>query len=154
MLTNKLTFHCIICCRNCNKGLFLLKNSEDQEMLLELHSMAYDFCSFSCNNQSWCIKNRFFISWYYFKNVLCAIGNFLKCCRCFGLYCINICCVLIGQPVIIIVITCVIIYLPIASFDMKISVDGLFFIGSQLVALSYTGKVAVWQSMTQHWQVR
>ena len=40
-----------------------------------------------------------------------------------------------------------------ASFDMKISVDGLFFIGSQLVALSYTGKVAVWQSMTQHWQV-
>ena len=44
-------------------------------------------------------------------------------------------------------------YLPTASFDMKISVDGLFFIGSQLVALSYTGKVAVWQSMTQHWQV-
>ena len=43
--------------------------------------------------------------------------------------------------------------LPTASFDMKISVDGLFFIGSQLVALSYTGKVAVWQSMTQHWQV-
>lgn len=42
---------------------------------------------------------------------------------------------------------------PTASFDMKISVDGLFFIGSQLVALSYTGKVAVWQSMTQHWQV-
>ena len=40
-----------------------------------------------------------------------------------------------------------------ASFDMKISVDGLFFIGNQLVALSYTGKVAVWQSMTQHWQV-
>ena len=43
--------------------------------------------------------------------------------------------------------------LPVASFDMKISVDGLFFIGSQLVTLSYTGKVAVWQSMTQHWQV-
>ena len=42
---------------------------------------------------------------------------------------------------------------PTASFDMKISVDGLFFIGNQLVALSYTGKVAVWQSMTQHWQV-
>jgi len=40
--------------------------------------------------------------------------------------------------------------LPTASFDMNISVDGLFFIGSQLVALSYTGKVAVWQSMTQH----
>ena len=33
--------------------------------------------------------------------------------------------------------------LPVASFDMKISVDGLFFIGSQLVTLSYTGKVAV-----------
>jgi len=43
--------------------------------------------------------------------------------------------------------------LPTASFDMNISVDGLFFIGSQLVTLSYTGKVAVWQSMTQHWQV-
>ena len=46
-----------------------------------------------------------------------------------------------------------VLLLPTASFDMKISVDGLFFIGSQLVALSYTGKVAVWQSMTQHWQV-
>ena len=33
--------------------------------------------------------------------------------------------------------------LPAASFDMKISVDGLFFIGSQLVTLSYNGKVAV-----------
>ena len=36
---------------------------------------------------------------------------------------------------------------------MNVSVDSLFFIGSQLVALSHTGKVGVWHSMTQHWQV-
>ena len=31
--------------------------------------------------------------------------------------------------------------------------DALFFIGSQLVGTSHTGKVGVWNSMTQHWQV-
>ena len=36
---------------------------------------------------------------------------------------------------------------------MKIPVDGLFFIGNQLVAITNTGKVAVWQSVQQHWQV-
>lgn len=41
-----------------------------------------------------------------------------------------------------------------ASFDMKISVDGLFFIGMQLVAISNTGKVAVWQSVQKHWQLQ
>ena len=33
-------------------------------------------------------------------------------------------------------------------------VDSLFFIGNQLVVLSNLGRVAVWQSMTRHWQVQ
>jgi len=33
-------------------------------------------------------------------------------------------------------------------------VDALFFIGSQLVATSHTGKIGVWNSMTQHWQIQ
>jgi hypothetical protein len=39
-----------------------------------------------------------------------------------------------------------------ASFDMKIPVDGLFFTGIQLVTISNTGRVAIWQSVQQHWQ--
>ncbi|XP_005106240.1 BTB/POZ domain-containing protein KCTD3 [Aplysia californica] len=42
----------------------------------------------------------------------------------------------------------------IGVFDLHVSVDHLFFIGSQLVALSRTGKVGVWHSMTQHWQIQ
>jgi len=42
----------------------------------------------------------------------------------------------------------------IGVFDLRVSVDHLFFIGSQLVALSCTGKVGVWQSITQHWQIQ
>ncbi|KAL8608688.1 hypothetical protein ACOMHN_002917 [Nucella lapillus] len=42
----------------------------------------------------------------------------------------------------------------IGVFNMNVSVDLLFFIGSQLVALSSTGKVGVWHSMTQHWQIQ
>ncbi|XP_076441974.1 BTB/POZ domain-containing protein KCTD3-like [Babylonia areolata] len=42
----------------------------------------------------------------------------------------------------------------IGVFNMNVSVDSLFFIGSQLVALSSTGKVGVWHSMTQHWQIQ
>ncbi|GFN97158.1 BTB/POZ domain-containing protein kctd3 [Plakobranchus ocellatus] len=42
----------------------------------------------------------------------------------------------------------------IGVFDLHVSVDNLFFIGSQLVALSCTGKVGVWHSMTQHWQIQ
>ncbi|XP_059148240.1 BTB/POZ domain-containing protein KCTD3-like isoform X2 [Physella acuta] len=42
----------------------------------------------------------------------------------------------------------------IGVFDLHVSVDNLFFIGSQLVALSRTGKVGVWHSMTQHWQIQ
>lgn len=40
------------------------------------------------------------------------------------------------------------------SLDMKMPVDGLFFVGIQLVGISNTGKVAVWQSVQQHWQVQ
>lgn len=39
------------------------------------------------------------------------------------------------------------------KFSLNVSVDSLFFIGSQLVALSQTGKVGVWHAMSQHWQV-
>lgn len=39
------------------------------------------------------------------------------------------------------------------TFDLGVPVDALFFIGSQLVATSHTGKIGVWNSMTQHWQV-
>jgi len=39
------------------------------------------------------------------------------------------------------------------TFDLTVPVDALFFIGSQLVATSHTGKIGVWNSMTQHWQV-
>ena len=38
-------------------------------------------------------------------------------------------------------------------FNLNVGVDELFFIGSQLVALSRTGKVGVWHAMTQNWQV-
>lgn len=41
-----------------------------------------------------------------------------------------------------------------ATLDMKLLVDGLFFIGMQLVAVSNTGKVAVWQSVQRHWQLQ
>ena len=40
----------------------------------------------------------------------------------------------------------------IGTFNLHASVDHLFFIGTQLVALSPTGKIGVWNSMTQHWQ--
>ncbi|GFY68349.1 hypothetical protein TNIN_28361 [Trichonephila inaurata madagascariensis] len=42
----------------------------------------------------------------------------------------------------------------IGTFHFTVSVDHLFFIGSQLVALSHTGKVGVWHAMTQHWQIQ
>ena len=32
------------------------------------------------------------------------------------------------------------------------TVDNLFFIGAQLVALSPTGRIGVWNSLAQHWQ--
>ncbi|KAG1677876.1 BTB/POZ domain-containing protein KCTD3 [Nymphon striatum] len=42
----------------------------------------------------------------------------------------------------------------IGIFDLHVPVDNLFFIGSQLVALSHTGRVGAWHSMTQHWQTQ
>nr|XP_037275193.1 LOW QUALITY PROTEIN: SH3KBP1-binding protein 1-like [Rhipicephalus microplus] len=42
----------------------------------------------------------------------------------------------------------------IGVFHLSVAVDSLFFIGSQLVALSHLGKVGVWHAMTQHWQIQ
>lgn len=42
----------------------------------------------------------------------------------------------------------------IGTFNLSVPVDALFFIGSQLVATSHTGKIGVWNSMTQHWQIQ
>ncbi|XP_070562482.1 BTB/POZ domain-containing protein KCTD3-like [Ptychodera flava] len=42
----------------------------------------------------------------------------------------------------------------IGTFNLGVPVDALFFIGSQLVATSSTGKVGVWHAMTQNWQVQ
>ncbi|XP_038073163.1 BTB/POZ domain-containing protein KCTD3-like [Patiria miniata] len=42
----------------------------------------------------------------------------------------------------------------VGTFDLAVHVDSLFFIGSQLVATSHTGKVGVWHAVTQHWQTQ
>ncbi|VDM59105.1 unnamed protein product [Angiostrongylus costaricensis] len=42
----------------------------------------------------------------------------------------------------------------IGTFSLSVNVDNLFFIGSQMVALSRTGKVGIWHSMTHNWQVQ
>lgn len=42
----------------------------------------------------------------------------------------------------------------IGTFNLHIRVEYLFFIGSQLVALSSSGKLGVWHAMTQHWQTQ
>lgn len=42
--------------------------------------------------------------------------------------------------------------LDVGTFNLHASVDQMFFIGTQLVALSPTGKIGVWNSMSQHWQ--
>ncbi|PIO72281.1 K+ channel tetramerization domain protein [Teladorsagia circumcincta] len=42
----------------------------------------------------------------------------------------------------------------IGTFSLSVAVDKLFFIGSQMVALSRTGKVGIWHSMTHNWQVQ
>ncbi|KAL1377229.1 hypothetical protein pipiens_004214 [Culex pipiens pipiens] len=39
-------------------------------------------------------------------------------------------------------------------FNLNVRVEYLFFIGSQLVALSSSGKIGVWHAMTQHWQIQ
>ena len=40
------------------------------------------------------------------------------------------------------------------TFLLDVQIDKLFFIGNQLVALSKSGKVGIWHSMTQNWQVQ
>lgn len=40
------------------------------------------------------------------------------------------------------------------TFNLMVRVEYLFFIGSQLVALSPSGKLGVWHAMTQHWQTQ
>ena len=40
------------------------------------------------------------------------------------------------------------------TFNLGVPVEYLFFIGSQLVALSSLSKIGVWHAMTQHWQIQ
>ena len=42
----------------------------------------------------------------------------------------------------------------VGCFDLTVPVDALSFIGSQLVGLSYTGKIGVWNAMTQSWRIQ
>ncbi|XP_068223153.1 BTB/POZ domain-containing protein KCTD3 isoform X4 [Palaemon carinicauda] len=42
----------------------------------------------------------------------------------------------------------------IGTFNLGVPVEYLFFIGSQLVALSSLSKIGVWHAMTQHWQIQ
>ncbi|KAK6630971.1 hypothetical protein RUM44_003143 [Polyplax serrata] len=42
----------------------------------------------------------------------------------------------------------------VGTFNLNVRVEYLFFIGSQLVALSFCGKIGVWHSMTHHWQIQ
>lgn len=42
----------------------------------------------------------------------------------------------------------------VGTFNLSVRVEYLFFIGSQLVALSSSGKIGVWHAMTQHWQIQ
>jgi predicted ABC-type exoprotein transport system permease subunit len=57
----------------------------------------------------------------------------------------------------VIVLTLIILhalFIPPGTFNLLVRVEYLFFIGSQLVALSPTGKIGVWHAMTQHWQIQ
>nr|XP_040042926.1 LOW QUALITY PROTEIN: SH3KBP1-binding protein 1 [Gasterosteus aculeatus aculeatus] len=40
----------------------------------------------------------------------------------------------------------------IGVFSLNVPVEGLFFVGNQLIATSHTGKVGVWNAVTKHWQ--
>lgn len=42
----------------------------------------------------------------------------------------------------------------IGNFSLNSCVDNLFFIGSQLVATSSIGKIGVWNSISQLWQIQ
>uniref|UniRef100_A0A8C8VQV2 SH3KBP1 binding protein 1 n=1 Tax=Pelusios castaneus TaxID=367368 RepID=A0A8C8VQV2_9SAUR len=41
----------------------------------------------------------------------------------------------------------------IGVFHLGVPVEALFFVGSQLIATSHTGKIGVWNAVTKHWQV-
>ncbi|XP_072836455.2 SH3KBP1-binding protein 1 isoform X1 [Pogona vitticeps] len=42
----------------------------------------------------------------------------------------------------------------IGVFHLGVPVEGLFFVGSQLIATSHTGKIGVWNAVTKHWQTQ
>ncbi|KAJ6663618.1 hypothetical protein lerEdw1_009697 [Lerista edwardsae] len=42
----------------------------------------------------------------------------------------------------------------IGVFHLGVPVEGLFFVGSQLIATSHTGKIGVWNAVTRHWQTQ
>ena len=42
----------------------------------------------------------------------------------------------------------------VGNFSLQVTVDQLFFIGAQLVALSPSGRIGVWNSLANHWQVQ
>ncbi|XP_063167804.1 SH3KBP1-binding protein 1 isoform X1 [Candoia aspera] len=42
----------------------------------------------------------------------------------------------------------------IGVFRLGVPVEGLFFVGSQLIATSHTGKIGVWNAVTKHWQTQ
>ncbi|XP_060113794.1 SH3KBP1-binding protein 1 [Heteronotia binoei] len=42
----------------------------------------------------------------------------------------------------------------IGVFHLGVPVEGLLFVGSQLIATSHTGKMGVWNSVTKHWQTQ
>ncbi|XP_050784393.1 SH3KBP1-binding protein 1 isoform X3 [Gopherus flavomarginatus] len=39
-------------------------------------------------------------------------------------------------------------------FHLGVPVEALFFVGSQLIATSHTGKIGVWNAVTKHWQIQ
>ncbi|XP_070805375.1 SH3KBP1-binding protein 1 isoform X2 [Pituophis catenifer annectens] len=41
----------------------------------------------------------------------------------------------------------------IGVFCLGVPLEGLFFVGSQLIATSHTGKIGVWNAVTKHWQI-
>ncbi|XP_061453074.1 SH3KBP1-binding protein 1 isoform X2 [Rhineura floridana] len=42
----------------------------------------------------------------------------------------------------------------IGVFHLGVPMEGLFFVGSQLIAASHTGKIGVWNAVTKHWQTQ
>jgi len=52
-----------------------------------------------------------------------------------------------------IVVLCSFVYALVGPFNLTVSVDSMFFIGSHLVALSHSGKLGVWHAVSQNWQV-